>query len=79
MANRKRKLLNLEQRVKVIKQNENGVSCRAIAKKMQISTVKLVNLKDHVGILSSQCLEFTLNIGRIDSIIPLYITNCITK
>ena len=41
MASRKRKLLNLEQRVNVVKQHDKGVSCRAIAKSLDVGKTQV--------------------------------------
>ena len=41
MACRKRKMLNLEQRIDVIKQHDKGVSCRALAQTLNVGKTQI--------------------------------------
>ena len=43
MACRKRKMLNLEQRIDVIKQHDKGVSCRALAQTLNVGKIQIQN------------------------------------
>ena len=66
----KRKLLNLEQRVNVVKQHDKGVSCRAIAKSLDVGKTqvqgiindraKIMNLWDN-GAISGVKFRKTVN------------------
>ena len=71
MASRKRKILNLQQRVNVVKQHDKGVSCRAIANSLDVGKTqvqgiindraKIMNLWDNGASLGIKILKVRKN------------------
>ena len=74
MASRNWKILNLEQRVNVVKQYEKGVSCHAIAKSLDVGKIqvqgiindcaKIMNLWDNGARWGIKILKFRKTVNH---------------